>query len=362
MLAYLLLILIPVLYMFILMGLRTTYGLIEVPYKQSILKVFFFCFFLLLMFRAPTVGVDTPNYLRKLEVSPSFTWIQSVTESDSEPGFSLLVKLISVFTQNHQIYLGVIAAIILFPIAYFYSRESVDPLFTMLIFLILPLFGMIFSGLRQSISMALVIPAYYQIKKHHVFKFFLIISLAMTFHISAFICFLLYPVYYFKLTRKKLFFIIPLILLTYFFRDTVFSFLLQILSYIYVDHEWEILESGAWSMLALFAILMVFSYVFIDEAEAEEDLLGMRNFLVLSVVIQCFASIHALAMRMNYYFLIFLPILLPKIISKAKGKNAFACWVAEVVLCSYFMYYFLDLGLRQKSGFGIFPYAPFWQV
>lgn len=361
MLAYILLIIIPILYMGILLGLRKTYYLSYIPYNNTVLYVFFFCFFILLTIRASTVGIDTPNYLRKFHMSAYLTWLEIFTESESEIGFGIITKLISVFTTNDQVYLGIMSALILSPIAYLYSKESEKPFLTMTMFMILPMFGMSFSGLRQAIAISLAVPAYFQLKKRNKIKFILIIVVSMMFHRSSFILFIMYPVYYMKMNKKRLYLIIPFILAVYFFRENIFSFLLQILSFIYTDHEWELTNTSAWAMLALFIVLLVFCFIFVDENKADEDILGLRNYLIISVILQCFSSINVLAMRMNYYFLIFLPILIPKVMCRVSGKNTFTCRVINCILCLYFLVYFLDLGFGEKSGFEIFPYIPFWK-
>jgi hypothetical protein len=62
-------------------------------------------------------------------------------------------------------------------------------------------------------------------------------------------------------------------------------------------------------MLILFLIFTVFAYLVPDESKLDPDTIGMRNFLLLAVAIQMFAPLHSLAMRMNYYYIVFIPLL-----------------------------------------------------
>lgn len=361
MLAYILLVGLPIAYMGILQGIKSTYRLDEVPYKRTVLSVFFFIYFLLLALRAETIGVDTANYLSKFTYSQTVSWSEWMSSRTSEHGFAILTKLIAVFTKSKQLYLTLIATIIVLPVAYLYSRESEGPLLTMCLFLILPVFGMFFTGFRQSIAIGMTVPAYYCVRDRKKIRFVLIVLAAMLFHQSAFIMLLLYPVYHMRLTRKNLIWLVPLLVLFYLFSDRIFLLISNLLISLYEDRYFEMEATGAYVMLLLFILLLVFSYIFIDEDEADADMIGLRNILVLSVMLQTFTTVSTLAMRMNYYFLLFLPLLIPKVIWRAKGKNALTCQIANAVMFAYFLYYFLDKAFHAETSFGIFPYTPFWK-
>lgn len=357
---YVILVVVPLLHLCVLHCIRKTYRLDEIPYKASVLNLFFFIFFLLLTLRSSTVGTDAMSYAQKFINSRDVGWAEWLSRGTTERGFALLTKLIGEFTGNQQVFFGVIAAIILYPIAKLYSRESEDPALTMTLFLVLPMFGMFFSGFRQSVAIALTVPAYYCVRERKKVKFCVFVALAMMFHQSALILFLLYPVYHARLTRKMLIWIIPAVLIIYQFSDIIYLFLIRFLPDMYDGRYAEIKETGAYSMLLLFSLLLLFCYIFTDESRADDDLIGLRNILVLSVTIQCFASVNTIAMRMNYYFLIFLPLLLPKVIWRASGKNVLTCRIADIVFCIYFLYYFLDKVYGQQSAFQNYPYIPFW--
>lgn len=362
MLAYILLVGLPIAYMGILQGIKSTYRLDEVPYKRTVLNVFFFIYFLLLALRAETIGVDTANYLDKFVNARTMSWSEWLSGRNSEIGFAVLTKLIGFFTKSNQIYLMIISGVIVLPVAYLYSRESEGQLLSMSLFLVLPMFGMFFSGLRQSIAIAMVVPAYYCVRDRKKVRFILVVLGAMMFHRSAFIISLLYPLYHMRLTKKMLIWIVPCIVLAYVFSQRIFNFLLKVLFFIYEDEQWTASSTGAYNMLVLFAMLLIFSYIFVDESTADDDIIGLRNILVLSVFLQCFASVNPIAMRMNYYFLLLLPLLVPKVIGQTEGKNALTCQVANAVMCVYFLYFFLDRAYSGQSIFGIYPYVPFWDA
>ena len=361
MLAYIILVAVPILYYFILSGLKTTYGLKEIPYRNSVIWVFFGIFFLLLVLRNPVVGVDTKNYLSKFQYCATYSWKEWILSRSSELGFSVLTKVIRTFTSSDKIYLGAVAAVILYPIAWMYYKESEQPILTFLLFLILPLFAMFFSGFRQSIAISWTVPAYYCVKRKEKLKFILMVVLAIQFHRSAMILFLLYPVYYMPLTRKTMIIIIPIIAIMYLYSDVFYMILIRFMGEFYQERYENVPSTGAYSMLLLFLALLIFSFLFADEGQPDENLFGLRNLLLLSVLLQCFASVSRFAMRINYYFILFIPLLIPRVISRATGKNKFTCKIAEIVLCCYFLYYFLDKSYSRESFFQIYPYIPFWK-
>ena len=53
-------------------------------------------------------------------------------------------------------------------------------------------------------------------------------------------------------------------------------------------------------MLILFALFTVFAFIIPDELIIDKETTGLRNFLLLSLVLQMFAPLHSLAMRLNY--------------------------------------------------------------
>ena len=87
----------------------------------------------------------------------------------------------------------------------------------------------------------------------------------------------------------------------------------------------------------------------------------MRNLLLLSIVLQIFALMHPLSMRMNYYFLIFVPILIPRIASRSKKQFAQIGQLSVIVMSVFFMCYFLYGVITDNDALNIYPYVPFWE-
>lgn len=113
-------------------------------------------------------------------------------------------------------------------------------------------------------------------------------------------------------------------------------------------------------MLLLFIVFAVFAYLIPDESKLDRDTIGLRNFLLLAVVLQMFASLHSLAMRMNYYYIAFIPLLLPKIIEyRSKTWNQIAV-VARYAMIAFFVAFFFITAPNDNS-LQTFPYRFFWE-
>ena len=205
--------------------------------------------------------------------------------------------------------------------------------------------------------MSLGIFAWYAAKNKKLGRFIVWVLLAMQFHMSAFMLFLLYPLYRAKITKKWLWFVVPCMIAVYIFRSTIFGFLLSLLWQEYGT----IVTTDATTILLLLILFGLYSYIIPDDSKMDNDTIALRNILLLSIVLQIFAMLHPLSMRMNYYFLLFVPILIPKIASRSKKQFAQISKLSIVVMTVYFMCYFIKKVITDSDSLNIFPYIPFWR-
>ena len=181
-------------------------------------------------------------------------------------------------------------------------------------------------------------------------------AFALLFHTSAFMLIAIYPLYHAKITKKWLLFVIPIIITVYFFREPIFSFLLT-----FLWKDYNITEAtGAFMILLLLILFAVYSYVMVDDKDLDQDTIALRNILLLSVTIQIFATLHPLSMRMNYYFLIYVPILIPKIANRCKEKFRDIGKLSVVIMTVFFICYFFKDMIVDNDPLNVFPYVPFW--
>lgn len=330
--------------------------------KNKSIVIFFLIMFILLSLRNIKCGIDLANYNYFFKVNSMMTFSELIEfyGINGEILYYLLNKIISLVTNDFQILLTIIAAICIVPIAKLYKKESRNPILTIALFLTVAPFSMFFSGLRQSIAMAIVIIAFKFIKEKRLVLYIITILIASGFHQSAIIMLLLYPLYHAKITKKWLIFIVPLITFTFIFKNQIFSTLI-LFSSKYAERYSVMTSTGAYSILILLILFDIYCFVFTDKDKETKEFIGLRNFLLCATCIQCFASINSTVMRINYYILIFIPILIPMVYNNSiKYKKIVS--LATTVMCIFFITYFFINAYTSNDILNIYPYIPYWEV
>lgn len=325
--------------------------------QTASIDAFMLVLFLLLACRGIKCGIDTKQYFRLFNEYRTQSVVQLLSSYEHEFGYKLINRLIGIITSNYQVVLAVTAAICVYPLWHFYRRESENQLLSIALFLTVAPFVMYFSGIRQAIAMSLGIPAWYAAKNKKLWRFVAVVVLAVQFHRSACMLFLLYPLYHVNITKKWLWFVIPCMIAVYAFRSVVFGFLFTLLW-----REYNLTSAtGATNILILLVLFGVYSYIIPDEEAIDKDTSAMRNILLLSIVLQIFAMLHPLSMRMNYYFLIFVPILIPKIAKRSKKEFYEVAQLSVLVMTIFFFCYFIKSAITDDDALNIFPYISFLQ-
>ena len=273
--------------------------------KNKYALLFFFVFLtLLVMLRHESVGTDTRNYIFFFREFSVMGW-GDLTKNTIEYGFSYFNKIVSLISTEPQFFLAVVALAVCAMIYPTYRRLCEDASLTIVIFCTMSTFAMMFSGLRQMLAIGIGFIAYEFTRRKKPVFFILAVMFAMLFHTSAFILVFMYPLYHARITRKWLLAVVPVLVAIFIFNKQIFTFLAEILER-YTEYDGEIAMTGAYTMLILFIVFTVFAFLIPDEARLDSETVGLRNLLLLALALQMFAPLHTLAMRMNYYYIIFI--------------------------------------------------------
>lgn len=328
--------------------------------KNYPILVFFAVYFLLLALRHAQIGSDTVRYLEVYEQITVTGWLDLTNVRESEFAYTLLNKLVSFVFDNKQVFLAVAAAITVIPLAKLYYEESENSMVSIALFLVYPVFMMNFSGIRQGLAISMGALAYFAVKKKKPIRFILVVLLAMSFHQSAFILLLMYPLYHMRMRPVHLPILIPIYALIFLFNDRVYRFVLPLLGDKYADRYDELGETGAYTMIILMVLFFLYAFIVPSKDQMDPVTWGFRNFLVLALVIQLFAPISPIAMRLNYYYIIFIPLLIPRITTRWKSVDPFITKVVNIVMIVFFIGYYI-LFTTKANSLNIYPYIPFWQ-
>ena len=325
------------------------------------ISVFFIILIVLLSLRSVECRIDLKMYqyfFKVFAVTP-FERVSSLSEK-GEILYYLLNKGIYLIGGNFQFFIFVVALLSIVPIAILYYKKSDNGLLTIALFLVVAPFTMFFSGLRQSIAMGIIIFSFKYIQEKKLLKYIICVVIAMYFHKSATFCFFLYPIYHAKLTKKSLYFIIPLMILVYIFKDKIFMILLKMYNPIYSEKYGDITSTGQYGILVLLVLFDIYCFVFPDKNIIDNEFMGLRNYLILSTFCQLFVPINNVVMRMNYYLLLFIPILIPKVRILGYEKNKELLKLSEIIIIVFFLTHFIYNGYMGEDILRIFPYIPFW--
>lgn len=325
-------------------------------------KRFFLCmvsFVLLVMLfslRHPSMGVDLqygePNgYLGQFQrISRlSFTELFSTSILNYEIGFVIFNKLISYISTDVQFYLFACTFFAILPIFYIIYKYSETPVFSFIIYLGLPVFLMLFSGMRQILAIGLCAFAIKFILGKKPIKFIITVVVATLFHYSAIVFFIAYPIFYIKLDKKMRILSLLLIALTFIFRKQLFVVLSKILK-----PEASITDNGAFSLFAVFVIVYVYCFVF---AKNDKIINGLLNIFLFACLAQAFGGIYSTAMRVGYYFMLNLVLLLPRVV---KNIEDFKIKFLSYLFISVAFIAFGLWSLYNSSWAMAYPYYFFW--
>ncbi len=324
--------------------------------QDAVICTFFFILFSLLALRSVEVGRDLQVYRYYFFEFAKMDWNEA-TIPLKEPAYFLLNKAVAAFTDNFQWFLAACAFLTVYPIAHVYKDEIEDPVWTIALFICMSTFIVLFSGLRQSIAMALGMLAFQCAKGHKFLPFLIVVAAATLFHRSAFILLIIYPLYHAKITKKWLYVVIPCLVAVFVYNKQIFTFLTLFIEDYYQS---TISETGAYGTLILLILLSGYSFAVADETRLDDTTRGMRNILLLSVALQMFAPLHTLAMRMNYYFLLFTPLLIPKIAAQSRPRYAQVVRLSRYVMIVFFFAYFF-ISCPKSNALDTFPYKFFWE-
>lgn len=330
--------------------------------NRIVLALFFLIWIILLCFRKETVGADTVRYhllfinIQKMSFGSIFA---KTFSADIEVGFYLLLKVISLFTTNFRVVIVIGALLCVIPVWILYRNNALQNSYlSVVMFISLGLFVFYCSAMRQAIAIGFMLPAYYFTKNRKPLLFILMVILAFMFHHSAFIMLLMYPVYHLKLRRYSiLLLLVPIIIIVFIFRVPIFSALSSFIGEIYVG---SIRSTGAIMIFLLLAILSLYCYLMPNNEALSDDIIGLRNLLVLATVLQIFSGINTLAMRFNYYYLLFVPILIPRIINEGMNKNRKLAEISYIVMVVFFTVWFFYQAYTGSDILQVFPYYPAW--
>lgn len=325
-------------------------------------KRFTICGFVLvssvIALRHPSMGWDLGygnvfgGYLESFDRINGFSW-QEVLNIERfqnyEYGYIVFNKLIGSICNNQQFFLAICAIVSIVPVFYFIYKRSDDSRLSVLIYLGLPVFMLLFSGLRQAIAIGICVLSILFIQNKKPVGFMLLVLFAMLFHSSAATFLFAYPAYYIKLNKSFRIVSVFLLGIIFAFRKTIFPVLCEWFGYNDVTMD----NNGAITLFLVFIAIYVYCFLFGSKADH-----GYLNLFYIACICQAMAGLHNTVLRVSYYYMLALVILLPSVIKNTKDNTVQI--ISKIVVPICFIAFAL-FSFYNSSWAEAYPHYWFWQ-
>lgn len=315
--------------------------------------------FALSAFRANSVGIDVREYIHRFLIISKLPW-DFLYENNKllcfEYGYTVFNKLISIISDDERILLLITSAVIIIGISKYFYENSKLPWLSFYLFITLGHFSNSMNLVRQYIAIIIIVNSIKYIQKRQLFNFLISLIVAINFHTSALIFFILYPLSKIKINRIYLSLIICGIIFIKMFSIKIITTILNMSSYIGFSDL--VGEGNGWSTLLLLLVVIFLTFIYKNSfKKVNENAYLYYHILLISLVFNVLAFDFVHFGRAMLYYTINLTIIIPNLvhcISSQIMKNAIIIGTCIVT----FIYYIYLSGIDAN---GVVPYLFMWQ-
>lgn len=321
-----------------------------------------------------TVGSDTSSYKGLYQI---FSTDSLITGYDytMEFGYRAINKVFGLIGFDFLGFQIIYAIFIYYILIKFTAKNSKNIAFSVFFYVVFRLFFFSMTGIRQMISIAIILNATKFIENRRPIKYLLSVIIASTIHASAILSIFLYFIPFKKLDRINL---LKLTILTVVAGFGVTYFLKLFIKFIpkYAHYMNRIGSfDGSFTILQT---VVIFSFmllnIFIEKTKGpnikllngkEESIskisindIGL-NALIFTFIICVFSININVALRLSRYFTIYLTVYLPNKIEEVSDPRVRIMLYYLVV--SFLLIYFIVIMVMRPGWEGEIPYRFFWQ-
>lgn len=274
------------------------------------------CFILLVLLsalRGESVGGDLQRYLVEYIYVARTNSLKSAFDAGyHEPGYLLLIKLISLISPSTRSYLVCTSIIsLLGPFILFY-RYSKNIAVSILLYYAMGYYTNTFNSVRQSLAISIVFCVIPFLIERKFWKYIIGVIIATSIHYSAGIMLLIYPIFSQPLTVKRLLlFSSTTFTVIFVFFISIFQ---SVINVFMLKYDMETIVEGSegkgYGMFTfyLFCFLLISFYYCSNLKKLNKEqttfLSAMVLFQMLAASIQLSAPVFASMVRMTFYFFI----------------------------------------------------------
>ncbi len=297
--------------------------------------------------RGLSVGADTfayyYSYLKVENMSFSelfqnvFAKIVSNT-SNKDPGYDFFVKLTQIVSEDYQVFLMIVALIFMIPFIIWVWSESKNPLISFVLYSSLFYAFFAITGIRQTISTALVVLVGDRlIKKRKLISFLIVAFVAALIHMSSLVFVPFYFLSRFKIRQKTVIMAGVACATSFVFKNQLKSIFISISGY--EDYSATYTGAGTSTFTILLLMLFILSIFAYRRDEYIEENQRFYIALYLAMFFVPLTWLNPSAMRIVQYFSIYLVLLIPEMIEAVFSEQNKTI-VTGVVVCLLVVFLF----------------------
>lgn len=349
-----------VLYLLIIFGSYLVYKLSkEKNRKRNVAIVCSTALIAIIALRHPSMGIDlhygeNEGYLFSYGEIAGFSWSEIFSmESylNYERGYVIFNKLLSLVFTDPQFLLIACALLSMIPLCVFFYKNSLSMRMSLIIYMALPIFTFVFSGLRQAIAIGLCYIALKYAYEKKLLRFIVFIAIAILFHSTSVIFLIAYPLMNIKFKQFHRWLSLGILAIVFIFKNQIYSLAISLFGKSTPPDN-----NGSYMLFLLLTAIYVFCFIFSDGTRKNE---GFLNLLFVACVIQAMGGVQNWVVRAAYYFLPVVAVLIPNVVYRM--KHSLERKVMKAVVTVGFSAY--GLLVLSTSTLAISnPYHFFWEV
>jgi EpsG family len=283
--------------------------------------------FVVMGLRHPDVGTDTNQYLY-LYNNRSLDILSLELFKFDEWGFYTLNTFINILGFENQGYILVMSLLISLSFSLFFYKYSKNIFLSFYLHLTIGLFSMSMSGLRQTLAVCLILLAFHFLIKRKLIGFFVSMLVAYTLHHSAIVFLPVFLLRNLTINKKRGIVLLILVSSTMFYRE-LFTPLIELVAPDRYLERYDLI-SDAYQvnpLLILIAlaipIVCLFFWDNLGRVENKEKEIYSILFVlsIINILLNILSLNSNMMGRLSFYFIPFIVILIPNIISEIKSKK-----------------------------------------
>ena len=361
---------------FALLGAITACSSKQILVKQNFFKTkytdltiiyLFTCFLTLTLLcglRDKTIGTDTIAYVDTF-LNRNILLRTIDGQSKFEIGYTTLVKFISSFTSNENVFIFILA-LLTYYFTYYYIKNNCNGAYELAVLAYMPFLNYInFSALRQGLALAIGINSLRYIKDRKWLQASVIIVIASLFHSTALILFAFIPLSLTSWTRRKVGIGAICSALVVVFFDPIVNIVLRFFPIYrrYWQSSWMTSDK---SNIGIFAIMVmafcVFTIInlFRRKDLQEDEVKELTVYLVGSIfclVLNLLGRQYGLFSRVARYYIPCVIVLIVDIYKYLLININLKKIYFLIIACFMGVYFYV---IMSNDVYGIFPYKFFW--